>query len=88
MIQFNLLHSKYHLCSAVTRCLILSTYMKFVNLFPEIKQHIQHVRMDEREKEMSMCCRSCYMTQTMICHSLQISIVQKFDCDVTNNIAI
>ncbi|CAF0860690.1 unnamed protein product [Didymodactylos carnosus] len=43
MIQFDLLHSKYHLCSPTTRCLLLSTYMKFVNLFPEIKQHIQEV---------------------------------------------
>jgi AP-2 complex subunit alpha len=43
MIQFDLLHSKYHLCSPTTRCLILSTYMKFVNLFPEIKHHIQGI---------------------------------------------
>ncbi|CAF0857773.1 unnamed protein product [Adineta ricciae] len=43
MIQFNLLHSKYHLCSPATRCLILSTYMKFMNLFPEIKHHIQEI---------------------------------------------
>ena len=47
MIQFDLLHSKYHLCSPTTRCLILSTYMKFVNLFPEIKHHIQEVRTKE-----------------------------------------
>ncbi|UJR25875.1 hypothetical protein I4U23_007225 [Adineta vaga] len=43
MIQFDLLHSKYHLCSPTTRCLILSTYMKFINLFPEIKHHIQEI---------------------------------------------
>ncbi|CAF1367403.1 unnamed protein product [Adineta steineri] len=43
MIQFELLHSKYHLCSPTTRSLILSTYMKFINLFPEIKQHIQEI---------------------------------------------
>ncbi|CAF3417522.1 unnamed protein product [Rotaria sp. Silwood1] len=43
MIQFHLLHSKYHLCSPTTRSLLLSTYMKFINLFPEIKQHIQDV---------------------------------------------
>ena len=49
MIQFDLLHSKYHLCSPNTRCLILSTYMKFVNLFPEIKQHIQDVSL-KRDK--------------------------------------
>ena len=44
MIQFDLLHSKYHLCSPTTRSLLLSTYMKFINLFPEIKQHVQEVK--------------------------------------------
>ena len=47
MIQFGLLHSKYHLCSPTTRCLILSTYMKFINLFPEIKHHIQDVSIEK-----------------------------------------
>nr|SVE78063.1 EOG090X0109 [Daphnia lumholtzi] len=42
-VQFQLLHSKYHLCSANTRALLLTTYVKFVNLFPEIKQQIQDV---------------------------------------------
>lgn len=42
-VQFELLHSKFHLCSSPTRCLILSTYVKFVNLFPEIKPQIQDV---------------------------------------------
>nr|CAG4646035.1 EOG090X0109 [Macrothrix elegans] len=43
IVQFQLLHSKYHLCSATTRALLLTTYVKFVNLFPEIKQTIQDV---------------------------------------------
>ena len=43
MVQFQLLHSKFHLCSVATRGLLLSTYIKFVNLFPEIKNHIQDV---------------------------------------------
>uniref|UniRef100_A0AC34QT89 AP-2 complex subunit alpha n=1 Tax=Panagrolaimus sp. JU765 TaxID=591449 RepID=A0AC34QT89_9BILA len=43
LIQFELLHSKYHLCSVATRCLLLTTYVKFCNLFPEIKNHIQAV---------------------------------------------
>ncbi|CAK8693832.1 unnamed protein product [Clavelina lepadiformis] len=43
LIQFNLLHSKFHLCSAATRALLLSTYIKFINLFPEIKGTIQNV---------------------------------------------
>ncbi|XP_029638753.1 AP-2 complex subunit alpha-2 isoform X2 [Octopus sinensis] len=43
IVQFELLHSKYHLCGAATRGLLLSTYIKFVNLFPEIKSSIQEV---------------------------------------------
>ncbi|XP_069679181.1 AP-2 complex subunit alpha [Periplaneta americana] len=43
LVQFQLLHSKYHLCSPMTRALLLSTYIKFVNLFPEIKPQIQEV---------------------------------------------
>uniref|UniRef100_A0A9J2PG22 AP-2 complex subunit alpha n=2 Tax=Ascaris TaxID=6251 RepID=A0A9J2PG22_ASCLU len=42
-VQFELLHSKYHLCSIATRSLLLSTYVKFCNLFPEIKTTIQEV---------------------------------------------
>ncbi|XP_037086570.1 LOW QUALITY PROTEIN: AP-2 complex subunit alpha-like [Pollicipes pollicipes] len=42
-VQFSLLHSKYHLCSAPTRALLLSTYVKYINLFPEIKGQIQDV---------------------------------------------
>ena len=42
-IQLELLHSKYHLCSSATRCLLLSTYVKFVNLFAEIRPHIQDI---------------------------------------------
>jgi AP-2 complex subunit alpha len=42
-VQFDIIHSKYHLCTPTTRCLILSTYMKFINLFPEIKIQIQDV---------------------------------------------
>lgn len=34
---------QYHLCSPMTRALLLSTYVKFVNLFPEIKGMIQNV---------------------------------------------
>ncbi|GAB0087299.1 AP-2 complex subunit alpha [Sergentomyia squamirostris] len=43
MVQFKLLHSKYHLCSSMTRALLLSTYIKFINLFPEIRSTIQEV---------------------------------------------
>ena len=39
-IQLNLLHSRFHLCSQSTRGLLLTTYIKFINLFPEIKDDI------------------------------------------------
>lgn len=42
-VQFQLLHSKYHLCSPSTRALLLTTYIKFINLFPEIKTDIQNI---------------------------------------------
>lgn len=42
-VQFDLLHSKYHLCSLPTRCLLLSTYLKFANLFAELKVGIVQV---------------------------------------------
>ena len=45
MVQFQLLHSKFHLCCLATRQLMLSTYVKFVNLFPEIKTQIQQVNL-------------------------------------------
>ena len=41
--QFLALKSKYHLCTAGTRAIILSAYIKFVNLFPEIKRELQNV---------------------------------------------
>jgi len=43
VVQLLLLHSKFHLCSSMTRALLLSTYVKFINLFPEIKQRIQDI---------------------------------------------
>uniref|UniRef100_A0AAF5D420 AP-2 complex subunit alpha n=2 Tax=Strongyloides stercoralis TaxID=6248 RepID=A0AAF5D420_STRER len=43
LIQFQLLHSKYHYCSISTRSLLLTSYVKFCNLFPEIKSEIQKV---------------------------------------------
>nr|XP_023654298.1 AP-2 complex subunit alpha-2-like isoform X2 [Paramormyrops kingsleyae] len=43
LVQFNLLHSKFHLCSVPSRALLLSAYIKFINLFPETKPTIQEV---------------------------------------------
>ncbi|KAL8715182.1 MAG: hypothetical protein Q9220_001140 [cf. Caloplaca sp. 1 TL-2023] len=41
--QFLALSSKLAGCSSSTRAIILSTYIKFVNLFPEIKPQLLHV---------------------------------------------
>lgn len=38
--QFMILHAKSQFCSAPTRALLLSTYIKWVNVFPEIKPHL------------------------------------------------
>ncbi|KAG1465925.1 hypothetical protein G6F46_002595 [Rhizopus delemar] len=38
--QFTAIHNKFNLCSLQTRALLLTTYVKFVNLFPEIKGQI------------------------------------------------
>lgn len=38
--QFSALHSKFNLASSFTRAILLSTYIKFVNLFPEIKAEV------------------------------------------------
>ena len=42
-IQFQLLHSRFHLCSLATKSLLLSTYIKFINLFREMKEPILNV---------------------------------------------
>ncbi|PWZ03390.1 Adaptor protein complex AP-2 alpha subunit [Testicularia cyperi] len=41
--QFHTLHSRSHLCSQPTRALLLSTYVKWLNLFPEIREQILYV---------------------------------------------
>ncbi|OCF32713.1 AP-2 complex subunit alpha [Kwoniella heveanensis BCC8398] len=41
--QFHALHSKVNLCTAPTRALLLTTYIKWVNLFPEIKDHLVNI---------------------------------------------
>ncbi|KAI7900228.1 adaptin N terminal region-domain-containing protein [Cokeromyces recurvatus] len=38
--QFTAVHAKFNSCSLLTRALLLTTYVKFVNLFPEIKGQI------------------------------------------------
>lgn len=41
--QFHLLHSKSQFCVAATRALLLSTYIKWVNVFPEIKPQLLNI---------------------------------------------
>jgi AP-2 complex subunit alpha len=41
--QFQTLHSKSQFCTAPTRALLLSTYIKWVNVFPEIKVPLVNV---------------------------------------------
>jgi len=38
--QFRALHSKFGACSPPTRALLLTTYIKFANLFPEIRHEV------------------------------------------------
>lgn len=41
--QFHALHSRSHLCAQSTRALLLTTYVKWLNLFPEIREQILFV---------------------------------------------
>ncbi|CAG8773831.1 16647_t:CDS:2, partial [Racocetra persica] len=41
--QFRAIHSKFGLCTLQTRALLLTTYFKFINLFPEMKGEILSV---------------------------------------------
>lgn len=43
MVQFELLHCKFPLSTLSTKALLLSSYIKLINLFPEIKETIQGV---------------------------------------------
>lgn len=43
MEQFQVLHTKSQFCIAPTRALLLSTYIKWVNVFPEIKDQLVQV---------------------------------------------
>lgn len=38
--QFSLINSKISICSPATKALILTTYAKWLNLFPEIREHV------------------------------------------------
>lgn len=71
---------QYHLCSPMTRALLLSTYIKFVNLFPEIKPQIQEVF-----KQHSNLRSADAELQQRASEYLQLSIVASTDvlvCDI------
>ncbi|KAM0749659.1 Adaptor protein complex AP-2 alpha subunit [Meredithblackwellia eburnea MCA 4105] len=38
--QFQILHSRSNLCSTATKALLLTTYFKWLNLFPEIREQL------------------------------------------------
>jgi len=62
LVQFRLLHSKYHLCSLATRALLLTTYVKFINLFPEIKSVIEDIFKNDsnlRSSDAELQQRAC-----------------------------
>lgn len=42
-LQLEVLHSKFTTCGLETRAMLLSTYAKFVNLFPELTQPIKEI---------------------------------------------
>ncbi|KAH0838304.1 Adaptor protein complex AP-2 alpha subunit [Lanmaoa asiatica] len=67
--QFQVLHSKSQFCVAATRSLLLSTYIKWVNVFPEIKpqlvniferyRHVLDAELQQRACEFyALACRS------------------------------
>lgn len=48
--QFNLLHTKFYSCALTTKALLLSTYVKFSNLYPEeLAEPIGHVFRDHQD---------------------------------------
>ncbi|XP_071497904.1 AP-2 complex subunit alpha-2-like isoform X2 [Diadema antillarum] len=74
-VQFNLLHSKFHLCTAPTRGLLLSTYVKFINLFPEIKPIIQDVLRNDnqlRNADAELQQRAVEYLQLSVCTSADV----------------
>ncbi|KAK3118009.1 hypothetical protein LTR53_000045 [Teratosphaeriaceae sp. CCFEE 6253] len=58
--QFMALHGKFPACSPTTRAMILSAFVKFVNLFPEIKpQLLGAFRMHSHSLDSELQQRAC-----------------------------
>ncbi|KAG5518575.1 hypothetical protein PMAC_002971 [Pneumocystis sp. 'macacae'] len=75
--QFISLHSKFNSCSSKTQALLMSTYIKFVNLFPEIKLDIQavfeqHINNIDSELQQRACeyLTLCYTSNNDILQAL------------------
>ncbi|EEH45165.1 uncharacterized protein PADG_01315 [Paracoccidioides brasiliensis Pb18] len=66
--QFLALQSKMSFCSDTTRALILSSFVKFVNLFPEIKPQLLHVfRIYSQSPDSELQQRACeYLALTTL----------------------
>lgn len=47
LVQFELLHRKFPLAAVPTKALLMSAYIKLINLFPEIKETIQNVLLSD-----------------------------------------
>ncbi len=58
--QFIALHDKFPFCAVSTKAMLLSTYLKFVNLFPEIKPQLVDVFEDlMRSSDSEIQQRAC-----------------------------
>ncbi|ODH13834.1 hypothetical protein ACO22_06861 [Paracoccidioides brasiliensis] len=66
--QFLALQAKMSFCSDTTRALILSSFVKFVNLFPEIKPQLLHVfRIYSQSPDSELQQRACeYLALTTL----------------------
>ncbi|KAK9365278.1 Clathrin/coatomer adaptor, adaptin-like protein [Lipomyces kononenkoae] len=77
--QFLALQDKFGSCSAFTKALLLSTYIKFVNLFPEIKpQLIQVFHSYSRSLDSELQQRAC---EYLVLASLPTDDLLRTVCD-------
>lgn len=79
LFSFLCLIFQYHLCSPMTRALLLSTYIKFVNLFPEMRSQIQDVF-----RQHSNLRSADAELQQRASEYLQLSIIASSDVLVNN----
>lgn len=46
--QFNALKQKYYTCSSSTKALLLTSFMKFINIYPDLKDEVHFMLKDKR----------------------------------------